>query len=264
MRHIAATFFMAGRETPAHLALKRHALIWAQQQGFRIAAAEVSVPTLGWCRLDAAAYRPEFKHKKGGPERLGATAIFECKQSRADFLRDSRRAEEISIRLAQLHARRQLYEESMRVHFPSLRNGEALFPEFDGYRFEAAGYEPYDQLVAEIRTLSRRLHAQTKFSRLVRWKAANLHYVVAEPGVARSHELPAGWGLLVRAGEALETETAAVWQEASDHDRWNLLTRIAMCGTKAINRSLGITGASLRGEEDEEEPPAPKPALRPP
>ena len=58
--------------------------------------------------------------------------------------------------------------------------------------------------MAEIRTVSSRLYARTKFSRLTRWQAANLHYVVAEPGIAELSELPEGWGLLVREGETLQ------------------------------------------------------------
>ncbi len=237
---------MPGRETPQHLSLKRLSLIWAQQKGFRIAAVEVSVPSLGRVRLDAAAYRQEFKGVKNKTPRLGATIIFECKQSRADFLRDARHADQLSAQLQKLHERRLLYEESMRVHFPSLRNGEALFPEFDGYRFEAAGYEPYDKLLAEIRTLSRQLHRQTKFAKLMRWKAANLHYVVAEPSIAKLHELPAGWGLLIRGETGLDVAVEAVWQEATEQSRWNLLLRIAMTGTRAVHRSMNIEFDALQ------------------
>ncbi len=234
---------MAGNESEAHLGLKRLSLAWAQRHGFRIAAAEVSVPSLGGCRLDAAAYRAEFTQQRDKVTKrsvkmpcLGATAIFECKSSRADFLKDSRCEERIAARLQKLHELRALYEASMQTHFPTLRQGESLFPEFDIYSFEAAGFEPYDKILAQIKTLSRRLHAQTKFDKLLRWKAANVHYVVADPGVVRTHELPAGWGLLVRKEQALDVVVKAVWQEASEHSRWQLFLRIALCGTRAINK----------------------------
>ena len=238
---------MPGGESEAHLGLKRLSLAWAQCQGFRIAAAEVSVPSLGGCRLDAAAYRTEFTQQRDTVTKrsvkmpcLGATAIFECKSSRADFLKDSRCEEQITARLRKLHEQRALYEASMQTHFPTLRQGESLFPEFDAYSFETAGFEPYDKILAQIRTLSRRLHAQTKFDKLLRWKAANVHYVVAEPNVLRPHELPAGWGLLVRREQALELVTKAVWQEASEHSRWQLFLRIALCGTRAVNKHHAI------------------------
>lgn len=243
---------MAGGESQAHRDLKRLALAWAQQQGFRIAAAEVSVPHLGACRMDAAAYRPEFIRQKDTDTKrwvqmpsLGATAIFECKSSRADFLKDSRCAAAIAKRLSRLHECRALYEESMRHHLPTLRKGETLFAEFDAYSFETAGFEPYDKICAEIRTLSKRLHSQTKFDKLTRWKAANLYYLVAAPGVAKLHEVPAGWGLLVQREEKLEVIAKAVWQEASEFSRWTLLLRIAMGGTRAVNRQMEVNFAEL-------------------
>ncbi|RYD68776.1 MAG: hypothetical protein EOP84_29730, partial [Verrucomicrobiaceae bacterium] len=55
---------MRGNESEAHLGLKRLSLAWAQRHGFRIAAAEVSVPSFGGCRLDAAAYRTEFTQQR--------------------------------------------------------------------------------------------------------------------------------------------------------------------------------------------------------
>lgn len=236
-------------ETARHLELKRLALAWAQQHSYRIASAEVGVPFLA-ARLDVAGFRPATV---GKPRRatdsaagIGTTIIFECKQSRSDFRKDSRCAEQIAARLAKLHERRALYEESMRRHMPSLRNADTLFVEFDSYRFEAAGYEPYDRLVGELRTLSARLHAQTKFAQLIRWRAANLHYVVAEQGVAKPHELPHGWGLLVRAGEALAVAVEPIWQDATEEARLGLLLRIAMAGTKAVNRSLGVELTPLR------------------
>ena len=238
---------MPSGESSLHLNLKRLALGWAQGQGFRIAAPEVSVPSLGGCRLDAAAYRPARGIGAGKAERLGTTAIFECKQSRPDFLRDSRCQEKIAARLQKLHERKRTYEESMKLYYPSLRNGDTLFPEFDSYRFEASGYPPYDKLRVEIEMLSRRLHAQTKFARLMRWQAANLHYVVAEIGVVKPHELPAGWGLLVRKENALDLEVQAVWQDAAEELRWALLLRIAMSGTRAVHRNLEIALAGLLG-----------------
>ena len=236
---------MPSPETSRHRELKRLALAWAQAHGYRIAAAEVSVPNLG-VRLDAAAYRPaaSAKAKRGGGHdgaRRATTVIFECKQSRADFFKDSRCALQISARLAKLHERRALYEETMRLHMPNLRNADTLFAEFDSYRFEAAGFEPYDKLVKELRTLSARLHQQTKFAKLFRWRAANLHYVIAEEEVARPHELPHGWGLLVRLETDLAVLVEPIWQDASEDACMNPLLRIAMAGTKAVNQSLGVT-----------------------
>lgn len=240
-------------ESAAHAELKRLSLVWAQRNGFRIAAAEVSVPSLGACRLDAAAYRPETTPGSDAAGRrvqmpvLGTTAVFECKSSRADFLKDSRSERHLSGRLERLYELRSIYESSMQQHFPTLRHGDALFPEYDVYRFEAAGFEPYDRIVAEIESLSNRLHQQTKFDKLMRWKAANTHFIVAEEEVMKTHELPHGWGLLIRTGDVLELRIKPLWQEASEASRWQLFLRIAMAGTRAVNQAHGIDAASFAG-----------------
>jgi hypothetical protein len=231
-------FTMPASETPAHRYLKRLALAWAAQRGFCIAATEVSVPRLGFCRLDVAAYRPQSGVSRGEGVATGTLAIFECKQSRADFLRDTRCETETLARLETLNARLATYEGFLRAHHPTLRAGEELFPEFDSYRFEMLGYEPYDRLREEIAALTRRLHSCTKFSRLARWRAANLHYVVAEPEVARASELPAGWGLLIRRENALETVAPATWCEISGVNCWNVVLRIAKSATRELVRSL--------------------------
>jgi hypothetical protein len=233
---------MPGSETARHLELKGLALRWALRQGFTIAAAEVSVPRLGRCRLDVAAYRPAARSSAALP--LGITAVFECKQSRSDFLRDTACERALIARLAKLAGRRQLYEEYLRRHQPSLCHGNELFPEFDGYCFAEAGYEPYDRLLLEMAELSGRLHARTKFARLARWKAANLHFVVAEPGVARACELPAGWGLLERAGEELALGQHALWHPAAEEHRWNLLLQIGRSGSREVRRRYGVIKTS--------------------
>lgn len=232
---------MAASETPAHRYLKRLALAWGAERGFCIAATEVSVPRLGFCRLDVAAYRPPSSTTRpdgNGAAAAGTLAVFECKQSRADFLRDTRCEAETLARLETLNARLATYEGFLRSHHPTLCAGEELFPEFDSYRFETLGYEPYDRLREEIAALTRRLHSCTKFSRLARWRAANLHYVVAEPEVARPSELPGGWGLLERRENGLETVAPAVWSEISGVNCWNVVLRIAKCATRDLIRSL--------------------------
>ncbi len=227
-----------GSETGRRRNLKRLALLWAQAQGFHIGSSEASAPALGGCRLDVAAYRPERGPGSLVPMRLGATAIFECKQARPDFIRDSRSATRLAARLQVLHCRREVYEGSMKLWYPSLGAGDALFPDLDSYRFEGAGYQPYKDLLAEIARISSQLHRQTKFDRLARWNAANLHYVVAEPGIVQKHELPAGWGLLIRRDDGLAVEELATWHEASEQHRWALLFRIAQSGARAAHRGL--------------------------
>jgi hypothetical protein len=120
----------------------------------------------------------------------------------------------------------------MRRNFPTLREGETLFPEYDVYRFQEVGWAPYEELLREIEQLSAQMHARTKFSRLTRWRGANLHYLVTEPEVAAPGEVPPGWGLLERReGEKLELVQKAVWIDAPEINRWTLLMRISMAAS---------------------------------
>ena len=215
------------------------ALSWARQSGYRIGAQEVAVHEFRF-RLDAAAYKPiawtgqKLRKTAGeGKPVLGSTVIFECKQSRQDFLKDSKDEAETAKELERLQQRKRLYDEELKRHFPTLRNGDSLFPEFESYRIEEAGFEPYVKLMARIELLSTRLHEKTKFDKLRRWGAANAHYLAAEPGVANEHELPFGWGLLERSGKELVAVAAAQWNEVSEETRLMLLQRIAVSGRQA-------------------------------
>jgi len=209
--------------------LKRLAFRWALQQQFGLAALEVKVPQLG-ARIDVAACRPERPRKVRGRTvfKPGATAVFECKYTRANFLKDARCENLIREQLGVLQLKRLELEESLRRNFPTLREGETLFPEYDMYRYLDAGCVPYAELVAEMNALTAQLHSRTKFARLTRWNAANVLYVVAEPDVALPQELPVGWGLLERRGEELFMVVRAVWRDVPEVHRWNLMLRIGL------------------------------------
>jgi hypothetical protein len=233
-------------ETQAHRELKRLALLWAQQNGFRIAASEVSLPQHS-VRMDVAAYKPEtirFLQKADSLHRrrtvlksaVGVSVIFECKASRADFIRDAHCMDATAERLKVLHARKTAIEEELRIFYPSIRNGDSLFPEFETLNFERPGYERYTKILAEFRQLSTRLHTNTKFDRLIKHGAANLFYLVANGGIFDAHEVPAGWGLLQRAGEGLNVITRPVWHDVAEDERLNFLHRIALAATRAVNR----------------------------
>ena len=160
-------------ETAEHRELKRLALIWAQRHGYRVAAAEVCLPNLRF-RLDVAAYRWERTREvqPGGRMRqrqvVGITAVFECKASKTDFLRDARSLEMTSDRLKALDARRARIEEELRLHYPSISNGDSLFQEYHSVDFTRPGHERYQRTLRDIQRLNSRLHANTKFDRLVR------------------------------------------------------------------------------------------------
>lgn len=224
----------AGSESQAHRELKRLTLLWAQSRGFRVAAMEVSLPDRG-ARIDVAACR--LQRQGTAP----VTAIFECKAFAGDFRRDARPLQAMLERLELLQERKARIEREMCLHFPSIRNGDSLFPEYETLDFERPGYERYQRVIEEAKRLSMRLHANTKFDRLVKYGEANLYYVVAEPDIFRPHELPAGWGVLARNGNELELVSKPIWHEVSESRRLHFLQRIALAGTRAVNREAGIT-----------------------
>ena len=197
--------------------------------GYTIAAEEVPVPNRG-VRLDVAGYRP-------GRRALGHSAVFECKVSSPDFRRDARPLARMTQRLEVLHARKRKIEEELKLIYPSLRNGDSLFPEYDTLDFERPGDERYGKVLREIQQLTRRLYENTKFDRLTHWASANLFYLVCVDGVLRLHELPFGWGLLQLTPTGLELIARPVWHEVTEAQRLEFLHRIAARATTAAVRN---------------------------
>jgi len=238
-------------ETAQHRELKRLALIWAQAHGYGAAAAEVSLPNYRF-RLDVAAYRPgkirqlQADGRMRQQSAIGLTAVFECKASKPDFLRDARSISITLDRLKVLHERRSRIEEELLLHYPSILNGDSLFQEYQSVDFERPGHERYQRTLRDIQRLDSRLYANTKFDHLVRWGAANLFWVVGEPGIIRVHELPCAWGLLVRDGKGLHMAVKPLLHEVGESERLALLHRIALAASRAVNREHRIGYDDLR------------------
>lgn len=234
---------MRQNESKAHRVLKRLSLRWASENGYRIAAEEVALPHFRF-RLDAAAYRPErirntapaSAGKSHWQAAVGYTAVFECKVSKSDFQRDAKSSPRLLESLERLHRRRLELERLLTLYYPSILNGDSLFQEFHTVDFSRPGHEEYDKTLKSISKLTSQLHANTKFEKLVRWNAANLFYVVAEPEAATLAEIPPGWGLLVRKGEALEGIAKPIFQNIAESDRLSLLHRIAITATRCGRR----------------------------
>lgn len=219
-------------ETAAHSRLKRLALIWAQAQGYSICAAEVSLPQCRY-RADVAAFRPL-------PKGLGPSAIFECKQALPDLRRDNCRSSETRQRLETVYRRRLTLEKHLRVHYPSLRIANSLFPEFDSHDFGAIQHQNYARVLRELGALQNRLYDCTKFETLLRYRCANVFFLVLPDTLFREEEIPVGWGALVESGESLKLARKPVWQETTDDQRLRFLQRVAGAGTRAINHRLEI------------------------
>ncbi len=220
-------------ETEAHARLKRLAVLWAQANGYTACAVEVSLPQCRF-RADVAAYRALSLTN-------GCTAIFECKQALADLRKDNCCATSVRDRLATSQRRRLTLEERLREHYPSLRGNESLFPEWDAYDFARIGHRGYVNLLREVATLQNRLRNGTKFEKLLKYRCANLFFLVLPVNLYRQSDVPIGWGALVEAEGKLLLRSRPRWQENSADSRHRLLHRIAGAGTRLLNRQMEIT-----------------------
>ena len=209
---------------------------------------EVRVPRSGY-RADVAAYAPRRRER---PE--ARTAIFECKQARADLLKDAHAEAATRVRLAELSARRRTLEELLAVHRPDLRRGEALWPEYDSWDFSSLEHRAYRGVLDELEAVQRRMLRGTKFSKMFRYHCADVLYLVVEENIFAEAEIPAGWGLLVRSGEGLELARPPAQLPAVPEQRAALLESIALAGTKEVNRVTGVVLASRRDWTTEEIP----------
>jgi len=210
----------SGAESAAHRELKFLALAWARAHRLQLTATEVRLPRSGY-RADVAAATPRVLSARA------FTAVFECKVSRADFLRDSAREAGAAVTLARLSERLMALRALIGGHRPDLRRGEELFPEFDALDLRGLRHATHHRLETEFQTAQHKLHTGTKFARLARWRAASLLYLVAEEGLCESHELPDGWGLLVRRGPALELVVKPCLRDTTPAERVALVERIA-------------------------------------
>jgi hypothetical protein len=233
-----ATGVTSRGETARHARLKRLAFLWAQAQGFSACAMEVSLPKCRY-RADVAAHRWQRKQ-------TGSTAIFECKQALCDLRRDNCHSEAALRRLELICERRQILEARLHTHYPNLRNGDSLFPEFDLQNFSAIGHRGYARLLRDMRALQNRLYDCTKFDKLIRYRCANLFFVVLPEELFREPEIPVGWGALVESNGALTLKRKPTWHDTTAEGRIGLLQRIAIAGTRVLNRQLEIGWAKSR------------------
>jgi hypothetical protein len=230
---MAARVRRARGETDRHAQLKRLAFLWAQAQGYSACAMEVSLPKCRY-RADVAAYRLT-------PTRIGSTAIFECKQALCDLRRDNCQSDAARQRLETICQRRKLLEKRLGIHYPNLRNGDSLFPEFDLPDFTVIGHRGYARLLRELRALQNRLYDCSKFDRLLRYRCANVYFLVLPEDLFRDSEIPADWGALVESNGALTLVRKPIWHETTAEYHIRLLHQIAVAGTRVINRKLEIT-----------------------
>jgi hypothetical protein len=132
-------------------------------------------------------------------------------------------------------------EKHLRVHYPTLRTGDSLFPEYDSQDFSAIGHRGYSRVLREFAALQNRLNGGRKFECLVRYRCANLFFLALPNELCCESEVPLGWGVLVEKNGSLALVRKPAWHDNSAETRLRFLQRIASAGTRQFNRALGIT-----------------------
>lgn len=235
---------MSRGETEAHRKLKQLAIEWAREAGFPLVAGEVRVPKSGY-RADVAALT------RAALSSEARTALFECKQCRADFLRDQLDEPAARSEAMALAARVGALRALLAVHRPDLRRGESLFAEFDSYDLGGIRHDVLHGLERELARLQRKLTTSVKFARLHKYHAADFLYLVTEPGLLDRREVPDGWGWLVRDGERLVVAQPPLRHAVTAERRLAWLENVAWAGSVASARLFGCRppGESPPGAE---------------
>ena len=158
-----------------------------------------------------------------------------------DLRRDNCCGEATRERLRSVSRRREVLEKHLRIHYPTLRTGDSLFPEYDSHDFAAIEHRGYSRVLREFAALQNRLNGGRKFECLVRYRCANLFFLVLSNELFCESEVPLGWGALVEANGSLALIRKPVWHDNSAETRFRLLHRVATAGTRQFNRALGIT-----------------------
>lgn len=168
----------------------------------------------------------------------GRVALFECKQARSDFLRDEANEPRVRDAAVQLSLRVDALRALIGAHRPDLRIGESLFAEFDAYDFRGLRHDTLASLERELELLQNKLHDCVKFARLRRYHAADYLYLVTNEGVLAPHEVPVGWGWLVRQGDQLELRAPPERLVTSPDTRLAWLESLAVAGSRSSSHGL--------------------------
>ena len=126
------------------------------------------------------------------------------------------------------------------MHYPNLHNGDSLFPEFDSARLSARSDTAVTRASFGVETLQNRLYDCTKFEKLIRYRCANLFFIVLPEQLFRESEVPVGWGALVESNDTLTLVRKPIWHDATAASRIHVLHRIAVAGTRNLSRELSL------------------------
>lgn len=241
------------------------ALAYLAAEGCSAAALEVRCP-IARHRADAAGYLDPLPardvalaaagatgpNRSFGRGRLPKSVIIECKQSRADFLTDSRNADETLAERDRLErVRITLEEQIVKACEPHLRqSGSALFADLETWDFSRSRVASYRAVLRDLKRVDERLHGESKFWLMARYRLADWLYLLAPRGVIRAREVPPGWGLLEVEEEAVASEStplcangvrirvAATERAGRIEHRARLLRNIAVASTRQMLAAL--------------------------
>lgn len=164
-------------ETDLHKTLKKEACRWLFRMGYRCIAAEVRLKPLGIIdAVGTGVFRP-YHNYLFIPRELPQVCFVECKASRADFLRDLSNAGQMSLCLDE--RAQNLFGKSRRRRRRPLKQSVGL----------------------------------GKFHSCLLQPMANIHYVLAPPGVVKKCDLPPRWGLLSFGEGGISVVVRPEWQE---------------------------------------------------
>jgi hypothetical protein len=262
-------------ESHRHLQMKRLAASYLVRHGYAAVATEVrcpiarhridvagwldAVPLAGWHDPRITGHLPAPAVDRGGagapraPRLEPRSIVIECKQSRADFLRDSRHMDRlIKLRMELERMLTHIEDHCIKAREPSLRrSGSSLFAAMESWDFASSRNAAYHKTLEKLQRVESRLYGQTKFAVVARYRLADRMFVLAPRGLVRPRELPWGWGLLIcpasmldRAiprpedldAHAIEIAIDAPEHAASPTRNHRLLRNIAVAATRAMVR----------------------------
>ncbi|MDB5295881.1 MAG: hypothetical protein JWO31_1864 [Phycisphaerales bacterium] len=171
-------------ETDLHKTLKKEACRWLFRMGYRCIAAEVRLKPLGIIdAVGTGVFRP-YNNYLFIPRELPQTCFIECKASRSDFLRDCTEDGQMSLSL--MEREQNLFGDKPRPGGRKRRR------------------RPLKQSVG-----------LGKFAACLCQPMANIHYVLAPPGVVKKCDLPPRWGLLSFGEGGITVVIRPEWQECA-------------------------------------------------
>ena len=174
-------------ETLAHRRLKEFAVAFLRERGCLAVACEVRCPISRY-RVDVAGYCDSVRitNDNGRSTRKRCkpyTIVIECKQSRADFLRDNERKDDLIAHRKDLQCIcRSIEENRVKKEEPNLRkSGSSLFAELEEWDFSKSKLPSYRKILSQLRLLDKKIYGHTKAFRRLKQRPCVFLYSYRHP-----------------------------------------------------------------------------------